>query len=152
MKKLLLVMLVPVLVLGLFSCGKLLDAELMAPELQGTFENSAAKLRLTLTGNQASISSEDDGSGLFGITVYRVEVTGTQDKETKNIDDGKIKFVGFKDKKAKEIATGTFDFVSGGVGTGKITFKKIEKAGDDAESVLFPIVLEDGTPIDFLRK
>jgi hypothetical protein len=130
MKKLLLVMLVPVLVLGLFSCGKLLDAEMMPFELHGTWTGDANGMVMILVGNQATICADADDS--LEPAAYRVEVIGSQDKDTKAIDDGTIKFVGFKDKKAAEIATAKFSFD----GT-DLTISEVTRA-DDAVSYLIP--------------
>jgi len=131
MKKLLLVMLVPVLVLGLFSCGKVLDAEMMPFELHGSWEDSASGLILVLAGNQATIYGDPDE---IQPAAYRVEVT-----PTKLPDDGEeltMKFVGFKDKKAAEIATAKFTLDNYEEPT-TMTFTEVKRA-DNAVSYLLP--------------
>jgi len=127
MKKLLLVMLVPVLVLGLFSCGgKLLDADMTAFDLQGAWAN-ADKIVMVLSGNQATLYSEEVQ---LQPAAYRVEITPTKIEVG---DEGTIKFVGFKDKKAAEIATAKFTFTD----ESTITFGEVKRA-DDAVSYLLP--------------
>jgi hypothetical protein len=133
MKKLLLVMLVPVLVLGLFSCGKLLDAEMMPFELHGSWEDTTNDLILVLTGNQATIKGSNDQ---VQPAAYRVEVTPTKMPDSAT-DEMTMKFVGFKDKKAVEIATAKFT-VDDVDNPTTITFGEVKRA-DDAVSYLLPI-------------
>jgi hypothetical protein len=128
MKKLLLVMLVPVLVLGLFSCGKLLDAEMMPFELHGSWTDGTNHLTMILAGNQATIKGDTDQ---IQPAAYRVEVTPVKIEVG---DTGTIKFVGYKDKKAAEIATAEFELTAAGT----ITFGEVTRA-DDAVSYLLPI-------------
>jgi hypothetical protein len=121
MKKLLLVMLVPVLVLGLFSCGKVMDAEVMPFEIQGTWQ--CGTINLVLAGNEATVY--DSGDTLKPAT-YRVEVTPTlvpkldsaagvaAEISVGNSNPGTIKFVGFKDKKAATLATVKFEYYDSG--------------------------------------
>jgi hypothetical protein len=148
MKKLLLVMLVPVLVLGLFSCGKLLDADLVPFELQGTWKTSAANgVVMVISGNQATLYENATALPSLEPAAFRIEVTGSQDETTKSIPDGKIKFVGFKDKKTKEIAT--VEFVYTHNAANPITNSTLElfnlKRTDDSVSVLLPATNPDGT-------
>jgi len=132
MKKLLLVMLVPVLVLGLFSCGKVLDAEMMPFELHGSWTDNAGASGLTivLTGNQATIYGDPDE---IQPAAYRVEVTPTKIPDSLELT---MKFVGFKDKKAEEIATGKFTVDDKDAPT-TITFSEVKRA-DTAVSYLLP--------------
>jgi hypothetical protein len=130
MKKLLLVMLVPVLVLGVMGCGKVLDADIMPLDLQGSWENTAAELVLVLAGNEATIYSTSNN---LRTAAYRVEVTANKDTNgNMSASTGQIKFVGFTDKKAKEIATVEFGFSGTSIEITKVT------RADDAVSYLIP--------------
>jgi len=128
MKKLLLVMLVPVLVLGLFSCGKVADYDMMAFDLQGTWTNG--DIVMVLAGNEATIKSS---SSALKSAAYRVEVSVTTLETVDNNTDGTIKFVGFKDKKAAEIATVNFTYHS----SSSLEITDVKRA-DDAISYLLP--------------
>jgi hypothetical protein len=90
MKKLLLVMLVPVLVLGVMSCGKGFDAgDPLPTDLQGTWEGQASTpadgVIFTIAGNQASVGficdegySLEDGDDIIeikGVTPFRVGIS-----------------------------------------------------------------------------
>jgi hypothetical protein len=138
-KKLLLVMLVPVLVLGLFSCGKVLDADVMPLDMQGSYLGTRG-LVLVLAGNEATIYSATDA--LITAT-YRVDVSANTDDYGKYTSGGadEIQFVGFTDKKKKEIATAKFTYTLAGAGAGgtgsTIYFDEVIRS-DDALSNLVP--------------
>jgi hypothetical protein len=125
MKKLLLVMLVPVLVLGLFSCGKVMDADMMPFELQGSWvvwdstASADGNIVLVLSGNQATVYDKNNSDPSLTTATFRVQVTpttvpkfidGDTDNEISeaNGNPGKITFYGFDDKKKKEIAHVSF--------------------------------------------
>jgi len=146
MKKLLLVMLVPVLVLGLFSCGKLLDGEMMPYVLQGTWGET--DVILTLTGNQASLYSKTDK---FLPAAFRVEVSGKVEDDN-SIADGTIKFVGFKDKKAAELATVKYDLNAAGTTLTLKEFKPTDAGDAKILSVLIPDAGDPDATKDYTKK
>jgi hypothetical protein len=139
MKKLLLVMLVPVLVLGFLSCGKVLDAELMPYELQGAWK-STGNVVLVLSGNEATVY---DSTNALTTAAFRVEVTPTTvPADTRIIEQGTIKFVGFVDKKKKEIASVSFNFDNTTPSSPSLVLYNLKRA-DDAVSVLLPTAFDD---------
>jgi len=113
MKKLLLVMLVPVLVLGLFSCGKVQDmGDPMALGLHGSWlsgkDNDTV---LVLSGNQASLYSISDN---LKTATYRIVAPVPGDEAADGSLNGDIEFYGFFDTKAELIATITFSLNAAG--------------------------------------
>jgi hypothetical protein len=103
MKKLLLVMLVPVLVLGVMSCGKLVEGS-EVDALAGTWEGDGVKL--IIAGNQASVIVEGnvDADEKQIVAKFRIDASINDEGE------GDISFNSFDDKKAKELGTVKFAF------------------------------------------
>jgi len=134
-------MLVPVLVLGLFSCGKVLDAEMMSFDLHGTWEGTGAPadaITIIFAGNEATLKSKSPTSADLQSAAYRVDVNVTTLDKLPARQEGKIKFVGFKDKKQAEIANADFVYEGTGVAGDTITLSNVKRA-DGAVSYLLPV-------------
>jgi len=119
MKKLLLVMLVPVLVLGLFSCGgKVMDGEAVLSAMQGEWTGRDGTSDtppvpdttgniFVLTANQATVFKTSYADQEDGTVAFRINASGAIATE-KNIVaggvySGTISFYGFDDKKKTEL-------------------------------------------------
>jgi len=134
MKKLLLVMLVPVLVLGLFSCGKVLDGDAVLSAMQGRWYDTGSVNSFVLTGNQATVFKGTYAEEEKGKVAFRISASGAIANE-KNIDpstdyEGQITFYGFEDKKRVELGkiTVTFTSASTGASDASLEVTKSEKA------------------------
>jgi len=154
MKKLLLVMLVPVLVLGLFSCGgKVMDGEAVLSAMQGSWygddtgDSDATGNYFVLTANQATVFKSSYTEFEDGTVAFRINASGAISSE-KNIEadkeyDGTISFYGFDDKKKTELGKIELTFKSGA--TPSIVVKKSEKSVHYQNLLIPPVGNYTGT-------
>lgn len=109
MKKLLLVALVPLLVLGFMGCGKVFEGDVTPAELQGLWSGNFVSF--VLSGNQATVfrtDGTDDAAWDVANTVYRTAFSGSVNRNSGTIDgDATLEFHEF-DKPGKLIGTITF--------------------------------------------
>jgi hypothetical protein len=122
MKKLLLVMLVPVLVLGFIGCGKLVEGNAV-DLLAGTWSDGTTTL--IIAGNQASISIDGDVDKDGKQIIAKFRIDSSYNKDT---TEGKISFNSFDDKKAKELGSVKF---TGDLEGSDITFSEAASDTDN---------------------
>jgi hypothetical protein len=130
MKKLLLVMLVPVLVLGVMGCAKVKDIGDPVPTvLQGTWESTTPALSLIVAGSQISLWR--DTTDPNDKVLFRTSFSGDADDETGflNNEEFTITFYEF-DKKWEEIGTLECTADAAGAVVAKVTLDNITYPND----------------------
>ena len=102
MKKLLLVMLVPVMVLGLMGCGKIYNGQENPVCLQGAWSDTETLFAFVVTGNQATVFRPYDAvAETFGNVAFRTNYLGDEKGALDSNEEFTIEFYLFDQKETK---------------------------------------------------
>jgi len=149
MRKLLLVMLVPILVLGVMGCGKetvMNDGNPVISAMQGFWDDGAGNT-FVLSASQITVFKDvyattptEKGTVAFWINATGA-ISETKDLQSDETYQGTIEFYGYGDTKKQKIATieVTFDPAGGTDGTIRVT--KVTKEIAYENQLIPPVAL-----------